>query len=386
MTRILYVFPEPLPLPKARAIQVVNTVAALAGQGAAVDFAFVPVPAAPDPFAHYGLERPTGVRLVPLSRGLPGVLGKLRMHSNRLFLHRLVAWVRRQRRSEGLPAAIFVRHLKLAHGLLATLPEVPLVYEAHEVFADTAPKHKREKLATLEAKVLARAGAVIAISAGLARHLRARYGTTRTIPVVPSGTDLPAAHPVKPWAQATRHIVYAGSLYPWKGVDDLVAAAGLLADCEISIAGGDAAGIERLRARVPAAGKVGFLGHLAHRQARDLVDGACIAVLPNRAGSVSEFTSPLKLFEYMAAGCAIVASDLPVFREVLGNDEAVWFEPGNPESLAAAIRQLLADPERMRRCGEAMRRRAADYSWEARAAALLRIVADACPSLRTRTA
>ena len=43
----------------------------------------------------------------------------------------------------------------------------------------------------------------------------------------------------------------------------------------------------------------------------------------------------------MAAGCAIVASDLPVFREVLGQEDASWFDAGNPEALANAIRGLL---------------------------------------------
>jgi glycosyltransferase involved in cell wall biosynthesis len=94
---------------------------------------------------------------------------------------------------------------------------------------------------------------------------------------------------------------------------------------------------------------------------------ACIAVLPNRDDPDSRFTSPIKLFEYMAAGCAIVASDLPPLRAVLAEDEAVWVRPGDPGSLAEGIRRLAADPERARRMGERAREKARGFTWRARA-------------------
>ena len=66
------------------------------------------------------------------------------------------------------------------------------------------------------------------------------------------------------------------------------------------------------------------------------------------------FTSPLKLFDYMAAGAPIVASDLPTVREVLTDgDNALLVPPGRPvDALAAAIRRLLVNPglaDRLRR-------------------------------------
>ena len=57
------------------------------------------------------------------------------------------------------------------------------------------------------------------------------------------------------------------------------------------------------------------------------------------------FTSPLKLFDYMAAGVPIVASDLPALREVLRHEEnALLARPGDPEAFALAVRRVLADP------------------------------------------
>jgi glycosyltransferase involved in cell wall biosynthesis len=79
----------------------------------------------------------------------------------------------------------------------------------------------------------------------------------------------------------------------------------------------------------------------------------------------------LKLFEYMASGRPIVASDLPSIREVLTDDHnALLVEPGNPQALTAAIRRLKADPG----LGERLTRQALDdvrqYTWERRAAKL----------------
>jgi glycosyltransferase involved in cell wall biosynthesis len=76
----------------------------------------------------------------------------------------------------------------------------------------------------------------------------------------------------------------------------------------------------------------------------------------------------------MAAGCAVVAADLPSVREVLAEDEAVWAAPGDPEALAAGIRRLVKHPEQARRMGERLRERARNYTWEARTEKLVAIM------------
>jgi glycosyltransferase involved in cell wall biosynthesis len=84
------------------------------------------------------------------------------------------------------------------------------------------------------------------------------------------------------------------------------------------------------------------------------------------------FTSPLKLYEYMAAGLPIVASDLPSLREVLRHDEnALLVPPDEPAALADSLGRLLTDAA----LGERLRRQAhADVqgrTWSARAASVL---------------
>ena len=372
---ILYLFPEPLPLPRARGVQVMNTVAALARQGVKVVLAYVPTPDNENPFTAYGLPAPPAAELVPLARGLPWPFGWLPVRSNRLFFLRLRWWLRRRSSRGNTPQAIMVRHLKVAHALLQTFPDIPLLYEAHEVFAEVAPPDKRASLARIEEAVLRRAAALVAVTQGLADDLKKRYRLEREIHVLADAVSWPAQIPEKPWRDAGRHIVYAGSFFSWKGAQDLVAAAAGLPGCRLTLIGGSPERIREYQRQVPAHGaEVVFAGHLRHAETLKALSAACIAVLPNRAEPNSLWSSPLKLFEYMAAGCAVVAADLPSVREVLAEDEAVWATPGDPQALAAGIRRLVNHPEQARRMGESLRQRARHYTWEARAEKLVAIM------------
>ena len=94
--------------------------------------------------------------------------------------------------------------------------------------------------------------------------------------------------------------------------------------------------------------------------------------LPNVRSTISErYTSPLKLFDYLAAGRPIVASDLPAIREVLTDQvNGLLVEPGRADVLADALGRVLDD----RALAERLSRKAFDdadrYSWDARAARL----------------
>jgi glycosyltransferase involved in cell wall biosynthesis len=127
--------------------------------------------------------------------------------------------------------------------------------------------------------------------------------------------------------------------------------------------------VRELASELGIADRVTFTGHVQPGHVGGKLREARILVLPNPASALStRFTSPLKLFEYMAARRPIVATDLPSIREVLRDGENALLVPSDdPESMAAAIRRLLDDDQ----LSERLARNAADavqqYTWSRRA-------------------
>lgn len=101
-----------------------------------------------------------------------------------------------------------------------------------------------------------------------------------------------------------------------------------------------------------------------------------VCVMPSPANEFfSYYTSPLKLFEYMAAGRAIVATDLPSIREILQHGRnAILVRPGDPHALAEGILTLLENPELAQRISQQAARDVVQYSWENRAKRILSFV------------
>lgn len=367
---LLYVFPEPLPLPRARGVQVAHSVAAMARKGIRVTLAYVPG-GARHPFTPIGREVPENVTLLPLSRGLLGT----RIKSHALFMMRLVRWLHAQRGMNNLPQCVFFRHVKAAAWFARHCHALPYVYEAHEVFSKTAKPSQRERIRAMERSVLEGASLIVTNSEGTACGLASAYDWQREITVLQNGVELPVHLPIKPWKESCCHLIYAGSLFGWKGVDDLVDAMAFLPGSHLQIVGGTSEQIDRLRQRMqPQGGTVEFFGHLEQYEVQELLGKACVAVLPNRPDPDSAFTSPLKLFEYMAAGCAVVATNLPAIRDVVGAEGAAWAMPGSPNSLAEAIRQLCARDDGGAAMGVAGRNFVRSMTWDQRAGKLLSLM------------
>jgi glycosyltransferase involved in cell wall biosynthesis len=90
---------------------------------------------------------------------------------------------------------------------------------------------------------------------------------------------------------------------------------------------------------------------------------------------LNSYRSPGKLFEYMAAERPIVAVDLPVLREVLGDEPAAFLvPPDQPRALADAIVQVLDDPAKARSLAAKARAQVTAFSWEQRARSILDFV------------
>jgi glycosyltransferase involved in cell wall biosynthesis len=79
----------------------------------------------------------------------------------------------------------------------------------------------------------------------------------------------------------------------------------------------------------------------------------------------------MKMFEYMAAGRAILTSDLPVIHEVLDEKMAVFCPPEEPSAWEKALRALQTDPDRRNRLARAAKEAVSQYTWQARAESAL---------------
>lgn len=86
------------------------------------------------------------------------------------------------------------------------------------------------------------------------------------------------------------------------------------------------------------------------------------------------FMSPLKIFEYMASKRPIITSDLPSIREVLTENEAIFFKPGDIEDLSEKISLILRQPETYRSMAEAAFEKVKNYTWNNRAKSIWQFI------------
>mgnify|MGYP001585986791 FL=1 len=177
-----------------------------------------------------------------------------------------------------------------------------------------------------------------------------------------------------------RIILYTGHLFDWKGVDTLFDAHQFFnADEIIYFVGGTDEDIEKFKVKseMLKVENVVIVGRRPHDEIPLWLRAADMLVLPNTAkDEVSRVeTSPVKLFEYMASGRPIIASDIPSIRNVVDESMVFFAEADNSRSFADAVHKGLSDSEGADRRAEQARREAQKYSWERRNTAILEFVA-----------
>jgi glycosyltransferase involved in cell wall biosynthesis len=175
-------------------------------------------------------------------------------------------------------------------------------------------------------------------------------------------------------------ILYTGHLYEWKGAQDLALAANFLSiGCLIIFVGGieaDAATFKEKNQELIKLGKIVIYKHQPHNLIPAWLKAADVLVLPNKSKEkISKYyTSPLKLFEYMAGHRPIVASDLPSIREVLDESNCLFYEPDNPADLAEKIKRILADNELAEKISKQAYEDVKKYTWNKRAEKIVEFI------------
>jgi len=234
-------------------------------------------------------------------------------------------------------------------------------------------EHHHDISAHFKYNFFSRIDGLVCITEALKRRDQEVYGVDNCF-VAPDGVDLSPYESVsKAEARDTigipreeRVVMYTGHLYPSKGVDELVRAAADI-DATVYVVGGYKEDIERVRAVAGERNNVVLTGFVEPRDIPRYQIAADVLVAPYTSDA-RNYLSPLKLFEYMAAGRPIVASDLNVLREVLTDSKnALLTPPDDPASLAERIGRVLDDDELYCSLASAARRDVKQYTWNRRA-------------------
>ncbi|KKR49051.1 MAG: Glycosyl transferase group 1 [Candidatus Magasanikbacteria bacterium GW2011_GWC2_40_17] len=230
---------------------------------------------------------------------------------------------------------------------------------------------------------------VISLTNLLKKRLVEAGISSEKILVAPDGVDLKlfgldisqaAARQKVGLALNKKIILYSGHLYQWKGVITLLQAVEFLpSNAEIVLVGGSAEEVKKIRSSNPDLSRVNFIGQRPYAEIPYYLKAADVLVLPNsQADLISrEFTSPLKLFEYLAAKRPVVASDLPSIREILTNERnALLFKPDDAKDLSLKISAVLNNDDLAKKISDQAFSDVQNYSWEERARKILFLIDD----------
>ena len=392
MTAVLIAADVRFPLERANGVQIVKTAAALSRAGAVATLLVRDSDPRPtDEILNLFGIAPGGVRVRRIA-----VLhrrGSFVVPRTAFLARALAACLAALHRG----AVVFTRDLQLADLLLSVRRRARVVYEAHAVesilygergalygTADRPQAAKADRLRRREARVWRRARAFVATTTGIRDTFTEQFGARTDVAVIPNGCDVPADRTFPGLAtERPPRVLYAGQLYPWKGVDVLVDATARVPAARLVILGGIAgeADAERVRARAEALGiadRVELRGHVPQAEvARELARARVVAVPVRQTEMTRRHTSPLKAFEAMAAGRPIVASDLPSSREFLRHGENAWLvPPDDAAALADGLTRLLGDAALSERIARTAFDDAVAFSWDARARRLLDVFAE----------
>lgn len=171
-------------------------------------------------------------------------------------------------------------------------------------------------------------------------------------------------------------VVYTGQLFGWKGVGTLVRAVTYLdKGTLLYIVGGTAHDVERMKSEITEAhdSRIAFIGPQPHDEVVQWLKAADVLVLPNTGKQKVSlyYTSPMKLFEYMAAARPIVATKIPSIQEILNDGNSVLVNPDDSQDMARGIEWTLHHSVEAGTLALQAQKDVQQYTWQERARKIL---------------
>lgn len=369
--KIAYIANVRLPTEKAHGIQIMNMCAAFAEYkntdlALIVPWRFNPLKG--DPFEFYGLSRNFRIVRLPCIDLLPVFSGKSG------FLLQAISFF--------ISAKIYTLFNSFdfiyVRDFLAALFLRSVFFEVHNL-----PK----KIGFLFRTAIKHTKYFFPVTNYLKDDLISLGISDKNVRVVPDGVNLSMFSNHLPREEARRLlnlpldkniVLYTGSfyLYSWKGVDVLIESARNFSDdTKFLLVGGSEEEISEIKKK-NVASNILLFKHVSHKNIPIYMFAADVLVLPNKSGDIhsERYTSPLKLFEYMASGRPIVASKLPSITEILSEKDAILVEPNSPGALKDGIIKLLGNRDLALNIGNLAKKKAEAYSWKNRALTILNVI------------
>ncbi len=378
--KIYYVVNARLPTEKAHGVQIAKMCEALIGQGIDMELV-VPsrrVGAAPEDLREfYDLNVAIPVRRLPVfdcyERGAIGFwIGSLS------FMCSYAAFflIRRLRSTSRERVMVYTTDIDQFSFLLIPFLGLPYGVEMH----DAKPWSLRFRL------LLRRASGIVVINRIIRQEIAATFGINESaIAVHPNGIDVARFSQTmgRAEARAARGIasdvliaLYAGKCYPWKGLDALVRAAGVSQGVHFYLVGGTRGELAAATGAGAIPANITAVGHQPYRSMPEWLAAADVLLVTGTQGNEYSYkhTSPMKLFEYMAAGRAIIAADTPAVRQVVSEREVFFYTSDDGRDLAEKIAYAFAHPEEAAAKAANAAALARQFSWQSRADAIIRFM------------
>lgn len=298
------------------------------------------------------------------------------------------ATLRVLRRAQALGADLYHLHDPelLAAGLALKRRGARVIFDAHEdlpiqvLSKPYLPGPLRPAVAWVAGSWAHLAGrrldGVVAATPAIAGRFR-RAGIDATVVAnYPLAGEL---HLDAPWPRRRTEVCYVGSIAEARGVGEMVdAMAFTRPGTRLVLGGAFAEGMLRARcAASPGWPRVDAIGHLTRPQVAQALAAAMAGLVTLRPTPAYRESLPIKMFEYMSAGLPVIASDFPLWREIVeGGECGICVDPLDPRRIAAAIDDLIGDPDRAQAMGENGRRLTLErYNWTPEGERLLALYA-----------
>ncbi|WP_135081421.1 asparagine synthase (glutamine-hydrolyzing) [Terasakiella sp. SH-1] len=338
--KLAYFSASSIPSPMANSVQVMSMASGFARQDIDVTlFCRQGYEKGPiDPYIHYGISEPVSIK--------QHIWPKVRLWGGLKYAHAVKKTLSKSKDNFDYAYGRDVYSMQSCLNL-----NVPFAFEVHTPPPNSFHESLERKL--FESKNFK---GLICISTPLRDYYISNFTelNEQNVIVLPSGANIPSKEnlPVAlPGRANTTHIGYVGQFHKGKGYETVITLSKMMPEFDFHLVGGAPSQVEELRAQ-HTNGNLHFHGAINHASVSQYLQAFDICIAPFQEETygfggdrnIAPWMSPLKLFEYMAHGKAIIASDLPVIKDILEHETNCLLCPANNiNQWATELQRLISD-------------------------------------------